>query len=795
MPAAAAAWVASVIAIHGGAPGATAGGLLACAAGLLLGCLLLLAPGGRAPTWMVVPAQALPPTAALALVLLAAGGSLARAEAGPVDRAVEAGVPFTAILRISGEPTLLPPGAFGGGNRYLVDADVLGGVLRGQQFASTTPVVVLAPEQWAGVGTGETVRVLGTARPSDRLGRATAVFLPAGAPAVDEADGWLRYTDDLRSSFRELSRRDGRDGGLLPGMVLGDRTGLDPGLAEAMKTTGLTHLTAVSGANCSYVVAFAFLALRLARTPRLPAAVGAVLALVGFVMLVRPEPSVLRAAVMGAIGVAAVLSGRGRVSLTLLLVSVIILLATDPWLSVSYAFLLSVAATLGLITAGPRVSETLQRVMPRVVAQLLAIPLTAQLFCTPILVLIQPTLPLYSLPANVLAAPAVPAITLLGMLAVLALVGVPALAPPLIGAGQWGTRWVAGVADALSTGPGAALPWIPGAPGAGAAALVSLTTLLVLARRVPPAARGGPSGRRRPPIGTGPSPDGARTRHRLPVVLAVMVLLLVVAVVVRKGTAPAAGAWDLAMCDVGQGDGLVLQTTPGHALVVDAGPDPDAMDRCLDALQVEVIDALVLTHLHDDHYGGIEGTLRGRTLSTLYYSTGEDGLPGVVAATAGASGVEPHRLDSSTSLDLAPLQIDVLWPTDGPDRAEENNASAVLDVVVPSAGRPLRILLTGDLEEDAAAALLRSEPGLADRGVDVLKIAHHGASNGGTELIEAVGPRLALISAGEGNDYGHPHQSILDALARAGIATVRTDQLGSFTVDVVGTTVEVRPLR
>ncbi len=816
MPSAAAAWIAAATAVHGGAAGATAGGLLAGAAGLVLGCVLLLAP--RAPVatpprvWTVLSAQALAPAAALALVLLAAGGSLARAEAGPVGRAVQAGVPFTATLRISGEPALLPPGPFGGGNRYLVDADVIGGVLQGNRFSARTPVAVLAPEPWGGVGTGDTVRVLGTAKPSDRVGRARAVFLPASAPTVDEADGWLGYTDRLRTRFREHSLRDDRDGGLLPGMALGDRTGLDPGLADAMRTTGLTHLTAVSGANCSYVVAFAFLALRLVRAPRVPAAAGAVLALVGFVMLVRPEPSVLRAAVMGAIGVGAVLSGRGRASLTLLLVSVIVLLAADPWLSVSYAFVLSVTATLGLVLAGPRVSEALQRVMPRPAAQLLAIPLTAQLFCTPVLVLIQPVLPLYSLPANVLVSPVVPAITLLGMLAVLALAGAPALAPVLVGAAQWGTRWVARVAELLSAGPGAGMPWLPGIPGAVAAAAVSFVVLAVLvavARRGPPGTtrryssvvvRGGAAGSRPQPAARAAPHSASRTarlrRGRATVVLAVLILCVAVAVaIVRVRAGPAVAAWDLAMCDVGQGDGVVLATTPGHALVVDAGPDPDTMDRCLDALRVEVIDALVITHLHDDHYGGVEGVVRGRSLSALYYSSGEPGLPASVIDVARATGIDPERLDTTTTLDLPPLRVDVVWPTPEADVSEENNASAVLDVEVPADGRPLRILLTGDLEEDAAAALLGVHPGLAHGGVDILKIAHHGARNGGTALIDALDPRLALISAGEDNEYGHPHPSILDALGRAGIVAARTDDLGSFTVDAVGTRVDVRPLR
>lgn len=805
-------------------------------------------PSSRgASRWGLVPAQGLAPAAALTLVLLAAGGSLARVKAGPVQDAVEAGSPFTAILRITGEPSSLAAGPFGG-DRYLVDAEVMGGVLRGTSFVSATPVVVIGSEQWAGMGTGDTVRVLGTATPFDRVGKATAVFFPSSSPTIDNADGWLGYTDGVRARFRELALRDGRDGGLLPGMAIGDRIGLEPGLEDSMKTTGLTHLTAVSGANCSYVVAFAFLGLRLARVTRLPAAIGAVAALVAFVMLVRPEPSVLRAAVMGSIGVAAVLSGRGRVSLTLLMLSIIVLLAVDPWLSVSFAFMLSVAATLGLVTAGPMVVEILEQLMPRVLAQVLAIPLTAQLFCTPILVLIQPALPLYSLPANVLASPVVPAITLLGMVAVLALVAVPFLALPLIVAAQWGTRWVAGVADALSRAPAAALPWPPGAPGAVLAALLSLTLLLLVMKRdtlalwwmrrprapmrlgALPALRGtkspgGYSGSERSaasagvarPFGRpargsahgrlrrGPGqrltqprrrPSSARVRRpliRVTVLVIAILACIVTATVMVRSASPPPEDWDITMCDVGQGDGLVLKTTAGHALVVDTGPDPDAMDRCLDALHIEVIDALVITHLHDDHYGGIEGAIRGRSLSALYYSTGEDGLPDVVTDAASTAGVEAVRLDDTTTLDVAPLQVDILSPSGGAVSSEENNASAVLEVVVPAPDRPVTILLTGDLEEEGATALLTSSPSLAG-GIDILKIAHHGARNGGTALIGAVRPYLALISVGEDNDYGHPHPTILDALDSAGIATARTDELGSFTVDVVGTTVEVRAL-
>ncbi|TDK27904.1 ComEC/Rec2 family competence protein [Arthrobacter crusticola] len=481
-PAAAAAWTAAALATGLPAEEAAAGGALLACVGLMLG-LLCVAYRGRAAVALLVPL--LLPLAAAGLAMLAAAGSLTRFTGGPVDEAARAKAFATVILRPSSDA--VPVRGDYGEARFVLRAIVTAGSSSGRSFTAASPVVVFGDGQWKQIGRGDTVRSVGRLRSPDQPGREVAVFLPAAPPVVQPARGAEDYTRHLRHKFssRALARGMG-DGGLLPGMAIGDRTVLDDRLGEAMKATGLTHLTAVSGTNCSYVLAFAFLAARAARLPR-PAAAGAALVALGaFVFLVRPEPSVLRAAVMGAIGVLAVLTGRGRMSLPLLFLAVIVLLAADPWLHSSYAFLLSVSATAGLILIGPLLASRFAAVLPVWVARLLAVPVAVQLVCTPLLVMLQPSLSVYAVPANLAAAPVVPFVTIAGMLAVAALAVWPPAAEPLLAVGQLGSGWVATVARVGSGAPFAQVPWVPGVPGALLAAALSLLIVLGVAARVHP---------------------------------------------------------------------------------------------------------------------------------------------------------------------------------------------------------------------------------------------------------------------------------------------------------------------
>ncbi|PVE19951.1 hypothetical protein DDA93_00845 [Arthrobacter sp. Bz4] len=789
LPAAAVAWITAAGVTRLDASSALLGAVVLATLALcsVIGCLA----SGRVRR-VAVPCVV--PLAIATLVCAPASASLAARTSGPVSTAVQEQSAITAVVHATSDAVMISPDRFTGSSRFMVEGTLTAGTLDGVRFTAGTPVVVIGPASWQPVAASDSVRTAGRLLPTKPGDRAAALLIAATSPQVTSPAGWTTVPAELRTDFSQLSSRLTGEGGLLPGMVIGDRSTLDESLAADMQTTGMTHLTAVSGANCSYLLAFVFLGARALRLPRLPSAVLGILALIGFVILVRPEPSVLRAALMGGIGVAAVLSGRGKVPLALLLLTVVVLLTIDPWLHASFAFMLSVAAAAGLILFGPVLALRLSRFMPLLVAQLVAVPIAAQLFCAPILTLLQPTLPLYSIPANLAASPVVPFVTIVGMAAVALIAVAEPLAVPLVLAAGWGTAWVGAVATFFASAPGATLPWVGGPVGVILTGMLSAAIVLAVTfsprrRTVTP----GPGRSTKVNPSRGSNRSEAHSGHgRIGALLwlAVGCVAGLAAVTLWPPGRPDNGTWHIAACDVGQGDAFAVRTGERSVILIDTGPEPDAVDACLDRLAVDTVELLVLTHLHADHYGGIEGVSRDRTVQRILYSSSEPALPTTVTAVP-AQQVSPERLIAGMTGEhgdggsYGRVSWTVLWPEAGAPIDSENNSSAVLDVVIDTDAAPdVAVLLTGDLEEDAARAMLRASPGLNERGVQILKVAHHGARNGGLDLAHTLKPRLALISAGRDNDYGHPHPTITAGLSAAGITVARTDQLGTFLVSI-----------
>ncbi|MEV6328922.1 ComEC/Rec2 family competence protein [Streptomyces sp. NPDC051909] len=759
----------------------TVAGVLLC----LGGAGLLLVPAAR---------LGLRATACAGVLLCGAAGAAsaglhaADLRRGPVPALARTEGRVTAEVTVTADPRLTTPKVRG--SRAAPVTVVLEGEATrveardGAAYRTRAPVLVLVT---AGEGRGAWLRLL----PSTRLrvaGRLAVPFRPgdpfaavlraddAGPPRITGPPSALQRTaGGLREGLREATEGLAPDArALLPGLVVGDTSRVGPELKGAFETTDLTHLLAVSGSNLTVVLLLLIgrpgtaqlverggLAPRIGLPLRGTALAGGVLTL-AFVVVCRPDPSVLRAAACGLVTLLAVATGRRRSLIPALAAVVLVLVLYDPWLARSYGFLLSVLATGALLTVAPRWSDALRRRgVPGRIAEALAATLAAQAVCAPVVVVFAARVSLVAVPANLLAEPAVAPATVLGFLA-LALAAVwPAAAQAVAWCAGLPAGWIAKVARMGAGLPGAETSWPEG--WWGGLLLALLTGLVLLAvRRLP--------GRRW--IGAG---------------CAALLLLAVVRPppLVRAVTGWPPPGWVFAMCQVGQGDATVLAAGGDAAVVVDAGPDPAPVDRCLRDLGVRRIPLLLLTHFHADHVAGLPGVLRGRAVGAIQ-TTGLEEPPEqaeFVRRTARAAGVPVVRAGAGERRRLGALEWSVLWPPAGAGLvgAGPNDASVALSV---RAEGGVTLLLLGDLEPPAQRLLARAYPGLPP--VDVLKVAHHGSAHQDPGLIRAVRPRLALVSAGRDNPYGHPSPLTVGALREGGARVLSTDRDGAIAVSGAG---------
>jgi len=272
------------------------------------------------------------------------------------------------------------------------------------------------------------------------------------------------------------------------------------------------------------------------------------------------------------------------------------------------------------------------------------------------------------------------------------------------------------------------------------------------------------------------------SRPWLALALTVVMIAGFVRVPAQPGWPPQ--AWVFVACDVGQGDGLVVQVAPGQAIVVDAGPDPVPMRRCLDQLGIRQVPVLILSHFHADHVSGLAGVLDGRQVGEIWVSPFASPAPEAdqLRAAAAAHRIPVRVPPVGETGQLGEAGWRVLGPvgehTAGPlpaESAEENDASLVLMVTV----RGVRILLTGDVEPPGQQAIVATG---ADLRADVLKLPHHGSGNQDPAFLAATRARVAISSNGLDNDYGHPAPRTVRLVASLGMVLLRTDLDGSVAI-------------
>ncbi|WP_194411522.1 ComEC/Rec2 family competence protein [Microbacterium cremeum] len=614
-------------------------------------------------------------------------------------------------------------------------------------------------ERGGAVDVGAVIVARGTAaeaRPGERA--AFVLWASRGVEVVGPPAGAMAVAADLRHGLvAAVAGLPGEGAGLVPGLAVGDTSAVSPDLDVAMKQSSLSHLTAVSGANCALVVGIAFAVTAALGGSRGARVIVGLAVLGGFVLLVTPEPSVVRAAGMASIAMLAVLLGRTGAGLAMLALAVAVLLALDPWLSASLGFALSVVATASLLLLARPLAEGLGRAMPRPLALSLSIPLAAQLACGPLLVLIDPRVPLYGVAANLLAGPAAPVATVVGLAACLA-APLPLLQAGLAGLAWLPASWIAATATTVTALPAGMVPWFEG--WAGALALTAVGAAVAVAIAV----RRGPGRARLLLRGTS-----------LALVATVTGVALgggALSTVAGRWTLPA--DWSILACDIGQGDAVLLRSA-GSVALVDTGPDPAALSACLARAGIDRIDLLALTHFDLDHSGGIAAVV-GRVGTVIHGPPDDDGR--VAIASLVAAGAHSVEASAGVSGSLGEARWRVLWPAAGSRAfAPGNDASVVLDV--RGGGIPA-ILLLGDLSASPQRVLEAS--GALVPPYAVVKVAHHGSGDQDAGLYASAAPSLALITVGAGNDYGHPRDTILAVLEDLGAQVTRTDLHGIVTV-------------
>ena len=595
--------------------------------------------------------------------------------------------------------------------------------------------------------------------------RGMHVVLEAGsAQIIGHRGGLLGAVDRLRAALadRIAPGLAGERRALVQGVVLGADEGLDQGLRDRFRSSGLYHLLAVSGQNVAYVVAGVLVAAWLAGIPRFVALVCALFAIAAYVLVVGLQPSVVRAGVAGALACLAWLVARPRDRWYFLLVGAAVLLAWNPYALLDPGFQLSFAAVAAILVAVPRLERRLEGYpVPRPLAIVLAISVACSLVTAPILWFHFGAIPLLSVVANALAAPVVAPILGLGL-------GAAALGIPLPGAALavgWVNGWLVSYLAACARIVGG-LPFAQTSSVVVLAGIAGAVVLCLIARRLP-------------------------TRLRVEVLVVAGLVATAVTVWIvspRAPELPPPTGLRIAFLDVGQGDAILLQTVD-HAVLVDQGPPEARVAGQVRALGVDRVDLLVLTHPQRDHVGGAAAVIRTLDVEAILdplqpnaspyeaeaIEEGRDRDIPIVAARAG----QGYRLGR--------LRLEVVWP-DGPGGpGEDPNAHPV--VLLASYGEA-DALLTADAESAVTGKLPLPR-------VEILKIAHHGSEDTGlSALLERLQPRLAVISVGAQNEYGHPADSTLASLSEiADLHVYRTDRDGTVFVESNGKHVEVRRAR
>ena len=513
-----------------------------------------------------------------------------------------------------------------------------------------------------------------------------------------------------------------------------------------MRRVGFSHLTAVSGANFALVAGFILWLMQffLKRIQNRLIVTG--LVLLFFILLVRPTPSVLRAAVMTSVLLIAKYRGNRSLALPALGAAIAVLILLDPFQAIDPGFALSVLATAGILLLSPKIIEVIStKISWPVIAEAIAIPISATIFCTPVIVALSGQLSLITILANVLASPVIAPITVIGFIAAILASVAPFFSVILIHITLPLAHWIVWLCHT-----GGNFPVLQFSSFIFFIFLILILFVLII------------------------------RKNRLVVLL---VISLIFGQLIYSRAAWPGSNWQVTNCDVGQGDSLVINLGANRAFVIDAGPDPTLIDNCLKRLKVSQISLLVLTHFHADHVGGLSGVIHNRKVNSVWISNNHQPEGAYRSTLKMLTAVPIREVHNGELFQVADAKISVLWPelisqsfeSLPGDGSAINNSSIALQIQLPT----LSIFAAGDLEPPVQE-IISKNPLL--HKADIYKVCHHGSMYQYFPMLDLISPDVALISVGEENSYGHPAPETIGEFMRRRIKVVRTDKSGGIAV-------------
>lgn len=562
----------------------------------------------------------------------------------------------------------------------------------------------------------------------------------------------LAYRDTLRVQVEGQLKPD--VAGLIEGMVLGDYRLLSARDLLAFRVSGLIHLCAASGLNVAILAGFIIWTGRRLRLSRRMILILQVPLLITYALAVGLSVPIQRATVVAVLAVAAFFLGRDFDFLPAMGAAILYLLASDPSAVTGVSFQLCFGAALGMVLLHRPISEFLRAGKSKVLG-LLAATLAAQLAVAPLLLYHFGEVSVLAIASNLLVLPLVAPVMALAMFSSLLGVAGLHLAAPLMRAAAVLTSGILVVARTLAAPRWAALRIFPFSAAWMAVYYPALAAAFLA---------------------------GGRWRRRGRMVLAA----LIAAALLAGGIFPVKslgsdGGMRITFIDVGQGDSVLLEAPSGAAVLVDGGIDDNVLAADLRSRGLRYLDAVIVSHPEADHIRGLEAAFDVCGIGLLVHpGTKSGGLAGDLLGRAEEMGVTVKTMRDGDCLRLGELKMTAQGPpVDAPEGEALNEYSLVLRVEGPG----FSMLLTGDVEEEGEGMLMQCPE---DLRCDILKVPHHGGfSETNDDFFSLVDPKIAVISVGEDNPYGHPSRATIDSLRRGGCSLYRTDLSGDIVIHVV----------